>query len=152
MDIRVKDYNDLTQMEPQLAHFASLGIKALHLRDVTLKPGVNSSDVRDLYYPTSETLTIAQKVLANGQPYDPRGSSPLKSFTSALHALNMTLMVQVPVVGNDPESVEGKLSIELQHRAEDAIKYWSEQVSNRTKSFTKACFNLQIGHAFFTLW
>jgi len=128
MDIRVKDYNDLNQMEPKLAYFASLGIRALHLRDVTLKPGVNSSDVRDLYYPTSETITIAQKVLANGQPYDPRGSSPLKNFTSALHAHNMSLMVQVPVVGNDPESVEGKLSIELQHRAEDAIKYWSEQV------------------------
>jgi hypothetical protein len=30
----------------------------------------------------------------------------------------MTLIVQVPVVGSDPESAAGKLSIELQHRVE----------------------------------
>jgi hypothetical protein len=80
-----------------------------------------------MYYPTEMTMSIAQKILNDGTPYNPKDRTALKNFTAALHALNMTLMVQVPVVGADPESRDGKLSIELQHRAEDAIKFWSEQ-------------------------
>ena len=127
MDFRVTTSNDLNTMESNLAHFASIGIKALHLRDVTLRPDVNSSDVNEMYHPTSLTIVIAQKLLADGAEYNPRAETGLKQFTAALHALNMSLMVQVPVIGSDAESREGKLSIELQHRAEDAIKYWSEQ-------------------------
>ena len=128
MDFRVTSSDDLNIMESNLGHFASLGIKALHLRDVTLRADVNStSDVIMMYHPTSMTIDIAQKVLADGAEYNPRVETRLKKFTSALHALNMSLMVQVPVIGSDIESREGKLSIELQHRVEDAIKYWSEQ-------------------------
>ena len=129
MDLRIKSVTDLRHTESKLDFYSSLGIRAFHLRDITKKENATSGDVSEMYHPTEMTVSIAQQIISDGSSYNPKSgmTSPLKKFTSALHDRNMTLIVQVPVVDSDSESRDGKLSIELQHKVEDAIKFWSEQ-------------------------
>ena len=127
MDLRVKSVSELVEAQHKLDYYESLGIRALHLRDVTRKSNATTGDVSEMYHPTEKTLEIAQQVIGDGSVYNSRLPTPLKNFTSALQQKNMSLIVQVPVVGSDAEFSEGKLSIELQHRVEDTIKFWAEQ-------------------------
>jgi hypothetical protein len=44
MDLRVKSFGELVDLESKLTHFASLGIRGLHLRDLTRNWNVTSGE------------------------------------------------------------------------------------------------------------
>ena len=56
MDLRVKSFGELADLESKLTHFASLGIRALHLRDVTRNWNVTSGEKIKLFCGTLESV------------------------------------------------------------------------------------------------
>jgi len=86
--------------------YSRMGIQTLHLRNIT--GGV---------IPTSDLVGRVRWA-------EPR----LRNLTALLHARNMTLMVQVPVVGgpNDTDYTQGSVSLRLEQEVETAIKFFME--------------------------
>jgi hypothetical protein len=102
--LRVNDANDasdaaydrfqLRQLESRVPYLASLGIGALHLRDVTRKQNVTSGGVSEMYLPTEMMISAAQETLGGGSAYGSDSATPLRTLTRAMRSENMTLMVQ----------------------------------------------------------
>jgi hypothetical protein len=96
MDIHPATHTDLLDLTTKIPYFASLGIKALHLKDKMVK---NSSGLvfSEMFHPTSEVISTFQAAFDNSKPFSPGNYTLIKRFTDDLHSHNMTLMVQIPV-------------------------------------------------------
>ena len=128
---------DLKLLSNRLEYYHSVGIQTIHLRDISKKDRNNSTirinnknnDLTDMYHPTNDIIGLAKDMMnQSGNSNDPHTSFyTLKTLTESLHQLNMTLMVQIPVVGNFNESQKGELSLELQQDVSRVIQYFMQQ-------------------------
>merc|ERR1719391_414207 len=90
-------------MNARLDDYDQMGIQTLHLRNLTLN------------LPTSQ---IVEAVKPN--------RDRISSLSSLLHARIMTLMVQLPVVGNDTDYTRGIISLELEQQVEKAVEFFMQ--------------------------
>jgi len=106
LDIRLDDLpsgGGAAGMNAWLDSYDRMGIQTLHLRNLTAD--LPTSKIVDAVKPNQERI---------------------RNLTSHLHAKNMTLMVQLPVVGNDTDYNKGVISLELEQQVENAVKFWME--------------------------
>lgn len=105
---------DLVEVIRKVPEYKSLGIQTLHLKDLTRKNEGNS------WYPSVDWKKVITKVIG-GNPND------IANLTKALHQHNMTIMIQIPVIGKDDDSMFGRLSLDVQHAIGKAIAYFGER-------------------------
>jgi hypothetical protein len=87
MDVRVTGVDDLFHLESRVQYLASLGIRTLHLRDLTRKPNVTSGDVSEMYLPTEMMISVAQQTVGNRDRFYKAPFWP-KTFSDKFSALN----------------------------------------------------------------
>ena len=109
---RLTDFQELID---QLQGYRSMGIQTVHLRD--LSKDWAATDL--IYHPTSKIMNMTS-------------GTGVKDLSRALHKLNMTLMVQVPIVGDpdDQDFRKGIISLKLEQQVENAVKFFMEQGSD----------------------
>ena len=128
---------DLKLLSNRLAYYHSVGIQTVHLRDISKKDRNNptisiknkNNDLTEMYHPTNDIISLTKNMMNHsGNSNDPHSNFyTLKNLADSLHQLNMTLMVQIPVVGNFNESKKGELSLQLQQDVSLAIQYFMQQ-------------------------
>ena len=125
---------DFTQLSTKVPYYHSVGIQTLHLRDISKKYENGSSkqqikekrnDLKNMYHPTNTIIDLIKNMTGQKEPNSP--TYTLKDLTSSLHRLNMTLMVQLPVVGNLNETKKGEITLELQQDVSKVIQYLMKQ-------------------------
>ena len=121
---------DFMKLSDRLPYYHSVGIQTLHLRDISRKHFYASSeqqikdknyDLKDMYHPTNKIIDLIKDMIGHGDQGSP--ANDFKHLTSSLHQMNMTLMVQLPVIGNLNETKQGKITLELQQDVSRAIQY-----------------------------
>lgn len=90
MDTHINSTSTLVAIQSRIPYLSSLGIKALHLRDVLIR---NSSgeDISHTFYPTKDAINTFRMIFNGAEDH-------LRGFTSELHKHNMTLVVQIPLL------------------------------------------------------
>ena len=126
---------DVELLSNRLAYYHSVGIQTLHLRDFSRKNlpkriQDKNNDLNELYYPTRRIISLSEKMIngvakSNANPAS--SNHTLKELASSLHRNNMTLMVQIPIVGVSNESEKGVISLDLQQDVSKAIAYFMQQ-------------------------
>ena len=123
---------DFTQLSNRLPYYHSVGIQTLHLRDISKKhPNASSNeqingksnDLNDMYHPSNMIIGLIKDMMTEQDSPD----YALQRFTSSLHQFNMTLMVQLPIVGYLNESKHGKITLDLQQDVSKAIQFLMQQ-------------------------
>ena len=119
---------DFAQLSNKLPYYHSVGIQTLHIRDIS-KKNLNAlskqqikhenNDLKDMYHPTNKITDLIKAMMNQGHEF--------KQLTTSLHHLNMTAMVQLPVVGNLNETKHGEITLELQQDVSRVIQFLMQQ-------------------------
>jgi len=93
MDIHFNSSSTLLAVQSKVPHFSSLGIKALHLRNILIHNFSLENGMSPKFYPTSHAINIFKNL---NNSVGVKGQ--LEGLTMELHKHNMTLIVQIPVL------------------------------------------------------
>lgn len=126
--------SDLANLD--LNEYHAMGIQTLHLRDLSrIVPSTNGSrtDLSNMYQPTKDIIDLIEKLSKEVSEETSKETSDnvIKDLARSLHALNMTLMVQVPVVGTPDDTdfhrvSKSVISLALEQQVENVVKYLME--------------------------
>ncbi len=108
---------DLDALRTRLPSYSALGAQTLHLKGL----GAARRDKRSGDFVNRPTAELEENYAS---VFGKRGSeleSSLRSLSASLHALNMTLMVQVPVKEREGDSS----LLELDHSVSRAVVFWA---------------------------
>ena len=109
----------------RLSGLKSTGVTTVLLKDITLKEPQRSAVPRfpydderrmGLYHPTEDFEAIYGETM---------NKTKVDQYIDAVHKLNMTIMIHVPVVGKANETEKGTLSLELKQAVERVIQFWA---------------------------
>ena len=97
----------LSQIQANVEKYQKLGISGLHLK--------SRGSI-----PTSKHIQIINDSLGS--------NDSIKSFINYLHANNLSLMIQIPIEGDDDPIIDGgdkkSLDMDMEHHVDAAIRFW----------------------------
>ena len=102
---------DLSQIQANVEKYKKLGISGLHLKSRTP-------------IPTSKHIQIINDSLGS--------NDSIKSFINYLHANNLSVMIQIPIEGDDhsiqsiidDDNDKKSLDMDMEHHVDAAIRFW----------------------------
>lgn len=105
---------EIGQIVDRLSSIKSQGIRGIHLKRLMADP----KGKQDTFLPTADFRKVYESVLG------PERS--IQELVNAVHDANLTLMVEIPVVGSLNETDKGALTLDLEHAVSKNIQFWSQ--------------------------
>ena len=124
MDVAPDDDNgfDLDLHKDKLETYRSLGVRALHLKDLT---AVRIIDDKRRFRPSTDFEEAYKAVF--GLKTEEQVRKALMDFVKAVHDKNLTVIVHVPIVSSDETAEkDGVFPTETRHAVERCVEFWAK--------------------------